>query len=168
MPAGLARVAAHGQDGGRDQVGGRGDEVHLARLGQVGGFGGGFQGLVPATRVDVGPPERGQARPAGALRTGSPEPLHGIGQQGDRQVRFVQEPCGGTGSPQGGLVKGRAADLAQVPDELISPAERVGARLYPEPVRAGIGARVMADERGLLIIQESEDTPYGLAAGGRA
>ena len=42
MPAGRAGVGAHGQDSGRDQVGGRGDEVHLVGLGQAGGFGGGF------------------------------------------------------------------------------------------------------------------------------
>ena len=114
------------------------------------------------------PPERGQARAAGALRAGGLEPLHGIGQQGDRQVGFVQEPCGGTDSPQSGLVKRRAADLAQVPDELASAAERVGARLYPEPVRAGIGARAMAGGSGPLIFQESENAAYGLAAGGRA
>ena len=103
-------------------------------------------GLVPAPGVDVSPPERGQARAAGALHAGSPEPLHGILQQGDRQVGFVQEPCGGTGSPQSGLVKGRAADLAQVPDEFASAAERVGAGPYPEPVRAGISARAMAGD----------------------
>ena len=42
MPAGRAGVGAHGQDRGRDQVGGRGDEFHLVGLGQVGGFGGSF------------------------------------------------------------------------------------------------------------------------------
>ena len=52
MPAGRAGVGAHGQDSGRDQVGGRGDEFHLVDLGQAGGFGGRFQGLVPASRVD--------------------------------------------------------------------------------------------------------------------
>ena len=168
MPAGRAGVGAHGEDGGRDQVGGRGNEFHLVCLGQVGGFGGSFQRLVPAPRVDVCPPERGQARAAGALRAGCPEPLHGVLQQGDRQVGFVQEPCGGTDSPQSGLVKGRAADLAQVRDELVSAAERVGAGPYPEPVRAGIGARAMAGGRRTLIFQESEDAAYGLAAGGRA
>ena len=53
MPTCRAGVAAHGQDRGGDQVGGRGDEVHLLGLGQVGGFGGGFLGLVPASRVEV-------------------------------------------------------------------------------------------------------------------
>ena len=90
MLAGRAGVGAHGQDSGRDQVGGRGDEFHLVGLGQVGGFGGSLQGLVPAPGVDIGPPERGQARAAGALRAGGPDPLHGIVQQGDRQVGFVQ------------------------------------------------------------------------------
>ena len=108
MPAGRAGVGAHGEDGGRDHVGGRGDEFHLVRLGQAGGLGGSFQRLVPAPGVDVCPSERGQARAAGALRAGGPEPLHGILQQGDRQVGFVQEPRGGTDSPQSGLVKGRA------------------------------------------------------------
>ena len=130
--------AAQGEDGGRDHVGGRGDEFHLVRLGQAGGFGGGFLRLVPASGVDVQPAERGQARAAGAPRAGGPEPLHGVLQQGDRQVGFVQEPCGGTDSPQGGLVKGRAADLAQGRDELASAAERVGAGPYPEPVRADL------------------------------
>jgi hypothetical protein len=86
----------------------------------------------------------------------------------DRQVRFVQEPRGGTDAPQSGLVQGSAADLAQVPDEFASAAERVGAGPYPDPVRAGIGARAMAGGRGLLIFQEPENAAYGLAAGGRA
>ena len=63
MPACLAGVGAHGEDSGRDQVGGRGDEFHLVCLGQVGGFGGSFLGLVPPPRVDVRPPKRGQAGP---------------------------------------------------------------------------------------------------------
>jgi hypothetical protein len=89
-------------------------------------------------------------------------------QQGDRQVGFVQEPGGGTDPPQSGFVKGRAADLAQVPEELASAAERVGARLYPEPVRAGIVARAMTGGPGPLMFQESEDAADGLSAGGRA
>src|SRR6185437_10611585 len=121
-----------------------------------------LQGVVPASQVDIGPPQRGQARTAGALLAGGPEPLHGIGQQGDRQLGFVQEPCRGTGSPQSGLVQGRTADLVQVPDELGSAAERVSAGPYPEPVR------FVAHRWGLLIFQESENAAYGPAACGRA
>src|ERR1700722_5421498 len=158
-------VGPHGQDGGRDQVGGRGDEFHLVCLSQVGGFAGSFLGLVPPSAVDAGPPERGQAGAAGALRAGCPEPQHGVLQQGDRQVGFVQEPCGGTGSPQGGLVKGSATQLAQAPDELASAAERVGASPYPEPVRTGINAGTIAFGRRPLIFQEQENAVYRLAAG---
>jgi len=56
----------------------------------------------------------------------------------------------------------------RLPDELASCAERLGARLYPEPVRAGIGAQAVAGGWGPLTFQESEDAAYGLAAGGRA
>jgi len=59
-------------------------------------------------------------------------------------------------------------DAAQVGDELVSAVERVGAGLYPELVRAGIGARAMAGGPGLLMFQEPENAAYGLAAGGRA
>ena len=75
-PAGRGGVGAHGQHSGRDQIGGRGDEFHVVGLGQVGGFGGRLQGIVPASQVDIGPPQRGQARAAGVLLAGSPEPLH--------------------------------------------------------------------------------------------
>ena len=92
-------VAAQGQDSGRDQVGRRGDEFHLMGLSQAGGFGGGFLGLVPASSVDIEPAERGQAGAAGALGAGCPEPLQGVLQHMDSQIGFVQEPCGGTGSP---------------------------------------------------------------------
>ncbi len=110
MPAGRGGVAAQGQDGGGDHVSGRGDDIHLVRLGQAGGLGGNVQGLVPAPGVDVGPPQHGQAPAAGASHAGSPEPLHGVLQQADRQVGFVQEPGGGTYPPQRGLFKGRADD----------------------------------------------------------
>src|ERR1700761_7915974 len=166
MPAGRAGVAADGTDGGRDQVGGRGDEFHLVRLSQVGGFGGSTFGLVPASGVDVRPSERSQAGAAGALLAGGLEPLHGILQQGDRQNGFIEEPCAGTDSPQSGLVKERTAALAQVPDQLASAAERVGARPYPEPARPGINPRAMAG--GSLSFQESENAAYGLAARERA
>jgi hypothetical protein len=99
MPAGSAGVGPEGEDGGRDRVGCRADELHLICLGQVGGFCCCFLGLVPASRVDVRPSERGQARGAGALRAGCPEPLHGFLQHRDRQVGFVQEPGRGPDSP---------------------------------------------------------------------
>ncbi len=40
MPACLGGVAARGQDSGRDQIRGRGDELHPVGLAQVRGFGG--------------------------------------------------------------------------------------------------------------------------------
>ena len=132
MPACRAGVGAQGQNGGGDRVSGRGDDVHLVRLGQAGGLGGSVQRLVPAPGVDVGPPEHGQAPAAGTPYAGSPEPLHGVLQQGDRQVGFVQEPRGGRYSPQRRLFHGRADDLVQVREDLVSAADRVGAGAYPE------------------------------------
>ena len=145
-----------------------GSVADVVRLGHAGSLRRNVQRLVPAPGVDVGPPEHVQGSAAGTTYAGSPQPPHGVLQQADRQVGFVQEPCGGTDSPQSGLVEGRAADLAQVPDELASAAERVDARLYPEPVRAGIGARAMASVRESLIFQEAKNAAYGLAAFERA
>ena len=99
MPACVGGVSAQRVDGGRDQVSGSGDEFHLVRLSQASRLGGGFQGLVPASGVDVEPSEGGQARAAGTPRAWRPEPLHSILQQCDRQVRFVQEPRGRPNSP---------------------------------------------------------------------
>ena len=95
MAAGRAGVGAQGQDGGGDHVGGRGNDFHLVRLGQAGGLRGNVKRLVPAPGVDVRPAEHGQAPAAGALDAGGAEPVHGVLQQGDRQVGFVQQPCGG-------------------------------------------------------------------------
>jgi hypothetical protein len=55
----------------------------------------------------------------------------------------------------------------QVSDELASAAERVDARLYPEPVRARIDAQARAGGWEPLIFQEPENAAHGLAAGGR-
>ena len=99
-------VGAQGEDGGGDHVCGRGNDFHVVRLGHAGGLGGDFERLVPAPGVDVCPPERGEACAAGASHAGSPEPLHGVLQHGDRQVGFVQEPCGGTYSPQRRALQG--------------------------------------------------------------
>ena len=132
MPACRAGVAAQGEDGGGDHVSGRGNDFHLVRLSHAGGLGGNLQRVVPAPRVDVCPPQHGQAPAAGTPHAGSPEPLHGVLQQGDRQAGFVQEPRDGTDSPQRGLFNGRADDLAQVREELVSAADRVGAGPYPE------------------------------------
>jgi len=168
MPAGPAGVGAQGQDGGRDDVSGRGNEFHLVRLGRAGGLGGNVQRLVPAPGVDVCPPERGQARGAGAPHPGCLEPAHGVLQHMDRQVGFVQEPCGGPGSPQSRLFKGRAGDAAQVRDELVSAAVGIGAGPDPEPPRTGINAREMAcGRRWPLAFQDFEYAAHGLAAGGR-
>src|SRR4029077_1079442 len=109
VPAGRAGVAAHSQDGGGDHVSGRRNDVHLVRLGHAGGLGGDVQRLVPAPGVDVGPPERGQGWTAGALRAGCPEPLHGILQQADRQVGFVQEERGGNVHHNDGSSRGEPA-----------------------------------------------------------
>ena len=166
MAAGRAGVPAQGEDGGRDHLSGRGHDVHMVRLRDAGRLGGYVQCLVPAPGVDVCPPERGQARGAGAPHPGCPEPLHGILQHMDRQVGFVQEPCGGPGSPQSRLVKGRARDTAQVRDELVSAAERVRTGPYPELPSADINARATAG-RWPLVFQEFEDAVHGLAAGGR-
>ena len=168
MRACRAGVGAQGQDGGGDHVSGRGDDVHLVRLGQAGGLGGNFQRLVPAPGVDVGPPQHGQAPAAGTPHAGSPEPLHGVLQQGDRQVGFVQEPCGGSYSPQRGLFNGRADDLAQVREELVSAADRVGAGAYPESQRVDINARGPAGRRRTLAFQQAEGAADGLAAGGHS
>ena len=134
----------------------------MVGLGQVGGFGGRLQGVVPASQVDIRPPQRGQARAAGALLAGRLEALHGVLQHGDRQRGFIQEPRRGTGSPQSGLVQGRTADLVQVPDELASAAERVGAGPDPEPVR------FVARRWRSLSFQEFKDAADGPAAMGRA
>ncbi len=168
MPARRAAVGAQGEDGGGDHVSGRGNEFHLVRLRHAGGLGGYLQRLVPAPGVDVCPPEHGEAPAAGAPYAGSPEPLHGVLQQADRQVGFVQEPCGGSYSPQRGLFNGRVGDLAQVREELISAADRVGAGVYPESQRVDINARGPAGGRWTLAFQQAEGTADDLAAGGQA
>ena len=66
----------------------------------------------------------------------------------DRQVGFVQEPCGGRYSPQGGLFNRRVGDLAQVREELVSAADRVGAGPYPESQHVDINARGLAGGGG--------------------
>ena len=76
--AGCGRVCAHGQDGGDGHVGGRRHDIHLVRLGQVAGLGADGQGVVPAAGVDVGPPERGQRRAAGAANARGLKPVHGF------------------------------------------------------------------------------------------
>ena len=166
VPAGRGGVAAQGQDGGGDHVSGRGNEFRLVRLGQAGGLGGDVQRIVPAPRVDVGPPQHGQAPAAGTPHAGRPEPLHGFLQQGDRQVGFVQEPRGGSYSPQRGLFNGRADDRAQVREELVSAADRVGAGAYPESQH--INTRGPAGGRRVLAFQQVEGAADGLAAGGQA
>ena len=166
MPACRVGLGAHGEDGGGDHVRGRGNDVHLVRLGQAGGLGGYLQRLVPAPRVDICPPEHGQAPAAGTPHAGSPEPLHGFFQQGDRHAGLVQEPGGGSYPPQRGLFHGRAGDLAQVREELVSAADRVGAGAYPESQHADINARGPAGGRRTLPFQQAEDAADGLAAGG--
>ena len=166
MPAGRAGVGAQGQDGGGDHVSGRGDEFHLIRLGHAGGLGGNVQSLVPAPGVDVCPPEDGQAPAAGAPYAGSPELLHGVLQQADRQVGFVQDPRGGTCSPQRGLFNGRAGDRAQAREELVSAADWVAAGAYPEPQYVDINASGPDGGRWTLAFQQVEGTADGLAASG--
>src|SRR6204780_1324287 len=168
MPACRAGGGAQGEDGGGDHVSGRANEVHLVGLGEVGGFGGSFLGLVPASGVDVGPPEHGQAPAAGTPYAWSPEPPHGVLHQADRQVGFVQEPRGGTNSPQRGLFNGRADDLAQVREELVSAADWVGTGAYPESEHVDINARGPAGRQGTLAFQQAEGAVYGLAAGGQS
>src|SRR6185312_4421682 len=159
---------AQSQDSGGDHVSRRGDDVQLVRVGDAGGLGGDFQRLVPAPGVDVGPPEHGQAPAAGAPHAGSPEPLHNFLQQADRQVGFVQDPRGRSYSPQKGLFSGRAGDLAQVRDELVPAADRVGAGAYPQFVRVDITAGGPAGGRRTLAFQQAEDAADGLAGGGRS
>ncbi len=124
--------------------------------------------LVAAPGVDVGPPEHGQGPAAGAPYAGGPEPLHGVLQQADRQVGFVQEPGGGRYSPQRGLLDGRAGDRAQVREKLVSAADRVGADAYPESQHVDISAPIPAGARRTLAFQQVEGTADGLAAGGQA
>jgi hypothetical protein len=83
------------------------------RLSQVGGFGGGFLGVVPASHIDVCPPERGQAQGAGALHAGCLQPLHGFLQQAGPVYRDQALPLGrGEGA---GIWAGTVADCcAQV------------------------------------------------------
>ncbi|MGO9467584.1 MAG: hypothetical protein ACLQVF_25870, partial [Isosphaeraceae bacterium] len=89
-------------------------------------------------------------------------------QQGDRQVRFVQEPRGGSYPPQIGLFNGRAGDLAQVREELVSAADRVGAGVYPESQHVDINARGPAGGWRTLAFQQAEGAAYGLATGGQS
>ena len=168
MPARCAGLGAQGQDGGCDHVSGRGNDVHMVRLGHVGGLGGNFQRLVPAPRVDESPSEHGQASAAGASHAGSLEPVDGVLQQADRQVGFVQQERGGTCSPQRRLVEGRAGDSAQVWDELASAADRVGGGAYPKFERVDVNARALAGGRRTSACQQIEGAAYRLAAGGSA
>jgi hypothetical protein len=168
VPAGRGGVAAHGQDGGGDHVGGRGDDAHVVRLGQAGSLGGGLQCVVPPPRVDVGPPEPGQGCAAGASHAGSPEPLHGVLQQADRQVGFVQEKRGRTCSPQRRPFKRRAGDSAQVGNQLLSAADWVDAGAYLQFQRAEVNELARAGGRRVLAFQQVEGAADGPAAGGRA
>jgi hypothetical protein len=168
MLAGRAGVGAQSEDGGGDDVSGRGNEFHLVRLGHAGRLGGGVQRLVPAPGVDVCPSEHGQASAAGAPYAGSADPLHGVLQQTERQIGFVQDPGGGSYSPQGGLFNGRVGDLAQVGAKLVSAADRVGAGVYPESQHVDINARDRPTGRWTLTVQQAEGPADGLAAGGRS
>jgi hypothetical protein len=78
-------------------------------------------------RASPAPREPSASAGAVAPHAGSPEPLHRVLQQGDRQVGLVQDPRGGSYSPQRGLFNGRAGDLAQGQEELVPAADRVGA-----------------------------------------
>jgi hypothetical protein len=104
MRACRGRVAAHGVDGGGNQVSGSGDQFHLAHLSHVGGFGSGCLSLVPASGVGIRPSECGQPGAAGAPHARALEPLHGILEQGHGQVGFVEQPRGGTDAPQSGFL----------------------------------------------------------------
>src|SRR6185312_8553726 len=159
---------AQSQDSGGDHVSRRGDDVQLVRVGDAGGVGGNLQRLVPAPGVDVGPPEHGQAPAADAPHAGSLEPLHNVLQQADRQVGFVQDPRGRSYSPQKGLFNGRAGELAQLRDELVPAADRVGTGAYPQFVRVDITARGPAGGRRTPAFQQAEGAAYRLAAGGHA
>jgi hypothetical protein len=168
MPAGGAGVGAQGEDGGGDDGSGRGNDFHAVGLGNAGGLGGDVQCLVPPPGVNVGPPQHSQAPAAGTPHAGSAEPLHGVLQQADRQLGFVQEPGGGSYPPQRGLLDGRAEDLAQVREELVSAADRVGAGAYPKSQHVDVNARDLAGGRRALPFQQGESAVDGLAAGWRS
>src|SRR4029077_990209 len=151
-----------------DGVSGRGDDFQVAGLADAARLGGNLQRLVPAPGIDVRPSQHGQAPAAGTPHTGSAEPPHGVLQQGDRQVRFIQEPRGGSYSPQRGLFNRRADDLAQAREEPVSADDWIGAGAYPESQNVDVNARDLVGERRALAFQQGQSAVDGLAAGGRA
>ena len=168
MPACRAGVGAHGEDGGRDHVSGCGDDVHLVRLGHAGGLGGNFQRLVPAPRVDVRPPEHGQAPAAGARTPGARSRCMASCSKRIARSDSSRSHAAEADSPQRGLFNGRVGDLAQVREELVSAADRVGAGAYPESAATLASMPGAWPAAGTLAFQQAEDAADGLAAGGRS
>ena len=94
-------VAAHGEHGGRGEVGGGGDGFHLVGGGGVVRLAGGGERLVPSPAVDVCPFQRREHGAAGAADAGRAQLAEGFAQHPDREFGLVQDP-------------GRRADLAPV------------------------------------------------------
>ncbi len=127
---GGAGVRAHSQDGRGDRVSGRGHHSHPGWLSQIGGFGRRFQRFVPASGVHVKPCQRGQPAATGTLPARCLDAVHGVLQQADRDRGLVEQPGGGTDSPQRGLVHRGSGDPPQVR----------GGALLPLPYRVSAGA----------------------------
>ena len=77
-------VAAHGQDGGRGQVGRAGDRFHLVGGGDVVRLASSGERVVPAPAVDACPFQHREHGAAGAADAGRAQLAEGFAQHPDR------------------------------------------------------------------------------------
>jgi hypothetical protein len=121
----LVVVTAHGEHGGRSQVGRGGDRLHSVGGGRVAGLAGGGERLIPSPTVNACPLQRRQRGPAAAADAGSAQPAERFPQQPDRELSLVQKP--GRRADLGYVVDRSAGDPVQVGDNFGSTAISVGA-----------------------------------------